>query len=118
MGDEEQRLIEPAIRSAQDAGIDATGPWPGDTIFRAAVSGRYDMVVAMYHDQGLIPLKLLAFENAVNATVGLGAVRTSPDHGTAFDIAGENRADPGSMRAAIELAVTMAAADRPTTARS
>jgi len=108
LGDEEQRLIAPAIRAAVDAGIDAHGPFPGDTIFRAALRGSYDLVVAMYHDQGLIPVKLIAFENAVNATIGLPTVRTSPDHGTAFDIAGRNRADPGSMRAALELAVTMA----------
>lgn len=108
LGDEEQRLIAPAIRAAVDAGIDARGPFPGDTIFRAAARGSYDLVVAMYHDQGLIPVKLTAFESAVNATIGLPTIRTSPDHGTAFDIAGLNRADPGSMRAALDLAVTMA----------
>ncbi len=108
LGDEEQRIIAPAIRAAVEAGIDARGPFPGDTIFRAAVRVAYDLVVAMYHDQGLIPVKLLAFENAVNATIGLPTVRTSPDHGTAFDIAGRHRADPGSMRAALELAITMA----------
>lgn len=109
LGDEETRLIEPAIRLAQDAGIDARGPFPGDTVFNAAVRGAFDLVVAMYHDQGLIPVKLLARDRAVNVTVGLPTVRTSPDHGTAFDIAGQNRADPGSMKSAIELAVRMAA---------
>lgn len=109
MGDEEQRIITPAINMAREQGIDASGPFPGDTIFRSAVRGKYDAVVAMYHDQGLIPLKLLAFESAVNATIGLPVIRTSPDHGTAFDIAGKNLADPGSMRAALELAITMSA---------
>ena len=106
-GDEESRLIEPAIRIAQEAGIEASGPWPGDTVFGAARRGRFDLVVAMYHDQGLIPVKLLAFDRAVNVTVGLPTVRTSPDHGTAYDIAGTNKADPGSMESALDLAVTL-----------
>ncbi|MFG0330084.1 MAG: 4-hydroxythreonine-4-phosphate dehydrogenase PdxA [Phycisphaerales bacterium] len=106
-GDEEERLIRPAIAMAQEAGIDAKGPFPADTIFHHAVEGRYDLVVAMYHDQGLIPIKLLAFDSAVNCTIGLPFVRTSPDHGTAFDIAGENRAHPGSMAASLDLAVEM-----------
>jgi len=109
LGDEETRLIEPAIRLAQENGIDARGPFPGDTIFNAALRGAYDLVVAMYHDQGLIPVKLLARDRAVNVTVGLPTVRTSPDHGTAFDIAGKDRADPGSMRSALELAIRMTA---------
>ncbi len=116
LGDEESRLIEPAIRAACEAGIDVRGPFPGDTIFRSAVRrhGRaeFDLVVAMYHDQGLIPVKLLARDEAVNLTLGLPVPRTSPDHGTAFDIAGQNRAEPGSMRAAIELAVRLAEAGR------
>jgi 4-hydroxythreonine-4-phosphate dehydrogenase len=107
LGDEETRIIEPAIRAASEQGIDARGPFPGDTIFNAAVKGEHDLVVAMYHDQGLIPLKLLDRDRAVNITVGLPVVRTSPDHGTAFDIAGKNRADPGSMRAAVEAAAEM-----------
>jgi 4-hydroxy-L-threonine phosphate dehydrogenase PdxA len=107
-GDEEERIIEPAIRMAREQGIDATGPYPPDTIFLAARDGRYDAVVAMYHDQGLIPVKLLAFDRAVNVTIGLPVIRTSPDHGTAYDIVGRNRANPGSMRAAIELAIEMA----------
>jgi len=93
---------------AREQGIDATGPYPPDTIFLAAKNGKYDAVVAMYHDQGLIPVKLLAFDQAVNITIGLPIIRTSPDHGTAFDIMGKNRANPGSMRAAIELAVDLA----------
>ena len=106
-GDEEERLIEPAIVMARDQGIDVTGPYPGDTVFLAARDGKFDAVVAMYHDQGLIPVKLLAFDRAVNITLGLPIIRTSPDHGTAFDIVGRNRANPGSMRAAIELAIDL-----------
>src|SRR5687767_12733910 len=111
-GDEEERIISPAILMARDQGIDATGPHSPDTIFLAARDGKYDAVVAMYHDQGLIPVKLLAFDQAVNVTIGLPIVRTSPDHGTAFDIVGRNRANPGSMRAAIELAIELAVKKR------
>ena len=107
-GDEEERIISPAILMARDQGIDATGPYSPDTVFLAHRDGRFDAVVAMYHDQGLIPVKLLAFDQAVNLTIGLPIVRTSPDHGTAFDIVGRNRANPGSMRAAIELAIDLA----------
>lgn len=108
LGDDEQRVIVPAMERARAKGIDVAGPFPGDTVFNAAVKKRYDMVVAMYHDQGLIPVKLLAFDRAVNVTLGLPTVRTSPDHGTAFDIAGRDLADPGSMGAAIDLAVRLA----------
>ena len=111
-GDEEGRIIEPAIKLARQQGMSVTGPWPADTVFNAAVSGRHDLVVAMYHDQGLIPVKLLAWDNAVNATIGLPVVRTSPDHGTAYDISGRNCANPGSMHAALELAIDMAHATR------
>jgi 4-hydroxythreonine-4-phosphate dehydrogenase len=107
-GDEESRLISPAIRVARDAGIDVHGPFPADTIFIRAAAGDYDLVVAMYHDQGLIPVKLLGWDKAVNWTLGLPLIRTSPDHGTAFDIAGKNIASEGSMRAAIELAWQLA----------
>ena len=107
-GDEEERIISPAILMAKDQGIDVSGPYPPDTVFLSAVNGKFDAVVAMYHDQGLIPVKLLAFDRAVNVTIGLPIIRTSPDHGTAFDIVGRNRANPGSMRAAIELAIDMA----------
>ena len=107
-GDEEERIIAPAIQMAREQGIDATGPYPPDTVFLAAKDGKFDAVVAMYHDQGLIPVKLLAFDRAVNVTIGLPIIRTSPDHGTAFDIVGRNRANPGSMRAAIEMAIEMA----------
>lgn len=111
-GDEEDRIIKPAILMARMQGIDCSGPYPGDTIFLAARDGKYDAVVAMYHDQGLIPIKLLAFDRAVNVTIGLPIIRTSPDHGTAFDIAGRNTANPGSMTAAIELAISLSRVPR------
>jgi 4-hydroxythreonine-4-phosphate dehydrogenase len=107
-GDEEERIISPAILMARDQGINVSGPYPGDTIFMRARDGHFDAVVAMYHDQGLIPVKLLAFDRAVNLTLGLPIIRTSPDHGTAFDIVGRNKANPGSMRSAIELAIDLA----------
>lgn len=107
-GDEEKRIIEPAIMMARQNGIDAQGPFPADTVFVKAAQGQFDLVVAMYHDQGLIPVKLLDFNGSVNLTLGLPIVRTSPDHGTAFDIAGKNRADPSSMKAAIQMAAAIA----------
>lgn len=107
-GDEESRLIEPAIRLARDNGIDARGPFSADTIFIDAAAGEYDLVVAMYHDQGLIPVKLLGWDKAVNWTLGLPIIRTSPDHGTGYDIAGTTKASAGSMAAAIDLAMTLA----------
>jgi len=107
-GDEEQRIIEPAVAMAREAGIRADGPIPADTLFRRAMGGEFDGIVAMYHDQALIPVKLLAFHEAVNLTLGLPAVRTSPDHGTAFDIVGKNKADCGSMKAAVSLAIDLA----------
>ena len=106
-GDEETRIIEPAILMATEAGIDASGPYPADTVFMKALEGRFDCVVAMYHDQGLLPVKLLGWKEAVNLTLGLPIIRTSPDHGTAFDIAGKNKADPSSMKAAIRLAIDL-----------
>ena len=108
LGDEEQRIIEPALALARNAGIDVSGPLPPDTAFIPDVVQRYDGLVAMYHDQGLIPVKMHAFNRAVQMTLGLDGIRTSPDHGTAFDIAGKNRADLGSMRAAVELAIDLA----------
>ena len=107
-GDEETRIIRPAIEVARKAGIDARGPFPADTLFTPANLKRYDLFVAMYHDQGLIPVKMLAFDQAVNTTLGLPVIRTSVDHGTAFDIAGQNKANPGSMKAAIRLAAQLA----------
>ncbi len=113
LGDDEAQVIEPAMNLARARDIDVRGPFPGDTVFSKALRGEVDLVVAMYHDQGLIPVKLLAFDRAVNVTLGLPTVRTSPDHGTAFDIAGTNRADPGSMNAAIDLAQRMCAPITP-----
>ena len=111
LGDEDQRVIAPAIDVAVQQGIKATGPHPADTIFIGAAEGRFDLVVAMYHDQGLIPVKLLGWDRAVNVTLGLPIIRTSPDHGTAFDIAGRSKADAGSMVAAIDLALDLATRD-------
>ena len=108
-GDEEIRIIKPAIDMARECGIDVHGPFSGDTIFIEAAAGTWDLVVAMYHDQGLIPVKLLGWDKAVNLTLGLPIVRTSPDHGTAFGIAGKGTASEGSMKCAIELAVRLAA---------
>lgn len=108
-GDEEARIIEPAMTMAREIGIDVEGPFPADTLFWMA-RGRFDGIVAMYHDQGLIPIKMAAFDSAVNVTLGLPIIRTSVDHGTAFDIVGRNKASPGSMKAAIALACQMSAA--------
>jgi len=107
-GDEEHRIISPAITMACEAGINVRGPFPADTIFLKALDGKFDVVVAMYHDQGMIPIKLLAWKEAVNLTLGLPIIRTSPDHGTAFDIAGKNRADASSFKAAVSLAIDLA----------
>jgi len=107
-GNEEQRVILPACRRARVCGINASDPLPADTLFGKAARGAYDGVVAMYHDQGLIPLKLLAFGRCVNLTIGLPIIRTSVDHGTAYDIAGKGVADPGSMVEAIVLAARLA----------
>lgn len=108
-GDEEERVIAPAVRRLQEAGLAAfEGPCVPDAVFREAARGGYDAVVAMYHDQGLIPLKLLDFDTAVNVTLGLPKPRVSPDHGTAFSLAGKGLADPSSMKAAIRLACELA----------
>jgi 4-hydroxythreonine-4-phosphate dehydrogenase len=109
-GREDLDIIAPAIQQAQREGIDATGPWPGDTVFMRARRGDFDIVVAQYHDQGLIPVKLLGIDHGVNVTVGLPFVRTSVDHGTAFDIAGTGRADPTSLRRAFAEAVALTTA--------
>jgi 4-hydroxythreonine-4-phosphate dehydrogenase len=103
-GDEEITVIRPVVEAMQKRGLDVIGPLPADTLFYNAYRGDYDAVVAMYHDQGLAPLKMVAFENGVNWTLGLPFIRTSPDHGTAYDIAGKGKANPSSMRAAIRLA--------------
>ena len=109
MGDEEKTIIGPAIAELQRQGIDAKGPHPADTLFHAAARARYDAAICMYHDQALIPLKTLDFAGGVNVTLGLPIVRTSPDHGTALDIAGQDRADPSSLLAALRLAERIAA---------
>lgn len=107
-GDEEERIITPAVKRAVNDGYNLVGPLPADTLFYKAISGQFDAVVAMYHDQGLIPLKLMHFSDAVNVTLGLPIIRTSVDHGTAYDIAGTGKADEMSLKEAIRLAVTMA----------
>jgi 4-hydroxythreonine-4-phosphate dehydrogenase len=107
LGTEDRDVIAPAIVAARSAGIDVSGPWPADTLFVRAARGEYDAVIAAYHDQGLVPVKLVAFGRAVNVTLGLPIVRTSVDHGTAFDIARKNVADPGSLVEAILLAARL-----------
>ncbi|HKY72341.1 MAG TPA: 4-hydroxythreonine-4-phosphate dehydrogenase PdxA [Nitrospira sp.] len=107
-GDEERRVILPAARAAQAKGILASDPMPADTLFGKAARGDYDAIVALYHDQGLIPLKMVAFGTCVNLTVGLPIIRTSVDHGTAFDIVGKGIADPGSLIEAVKLAARLA----------
>ena len=109
-GNEEKNIILPAIEAALKEGFNAAGPFPPDTVFYNAVQGDYDAVVCMYHDQGLIPFKLIHFADGVNTTLGLPIIRTSVDHGTAYDIAGTGRADPGSLIAAIQMAVQQAVA--------
>jgi 4-hydroxythreonine-4-phosphate dehydrogenase len=112
MGGEDDHVIAPTVAFCRQSGIDITGPIPGDTVFVRATRGEFDGVIACYHDQGLIPVKLLAFGSAVNVTLGLPIVRTSVDHGTAFDIAGQDRADPSSMIQAVLLAARLAVAVR------
>ena len=112
LGDEESRVIAPAIERLRAAGIQASGPLPADTVFVPQVLARYDAVLAMYHDQGLPVVKYAGFERAVNVTLGLPVVRTSPDHGTALELAGSGRADLGSLAAAVELASRLAAPGR------
>lgn len=104
IGDDEERILVPAIREAREAGIDIGEPQPADTMFHGRAREQYDAALCAYHDQALVPLKTLHFDEAVNITLGLPIVRTSPDHGTAFDIAGQSRAHPGSMIAALKLA--------------
>jgi 4-hydroxythreonine-4-phosphate dehydrogenase len=107
IGTEERDIILPAITQLSSEGIDVRGPLPADTMFHEGARASYDVALCMYHDQALIPVKMLAFDSAVNVTLGLPFVRTSPDHGTAFDIAGSGRADPGSLIAAIQLAARL-----------
>src|SRR5499425_3434866 len=107
MGAEDRAIVRPAVDMLKRLGIAARGPLPADTMFHPAAPATYDAALCMYHDQALIPIKTLAFHHAVNLTLGLPFVRTSPDHGTAFDLAGRGVADPRSMAAALELAATL-----------
>jgi 4-hydroxythreonine-4-phosphate dehydrogenase len=113
IGREDDEVIAPAVAARREQGIDVAGPFPADTIFVRAMRGEFDAVIACYHDQGLIPVKLVAFGQAVNVTLGLPIVRTSVDHGTAFDIAGKGVADPSSLIEAIQLAVRLSAGVSP-----
>jgi 4-hydroxythreonine-4-phosphate dehydrogenase len=113
LGGEEKTLINPAIRAARKKGFNVSDAVPADTIFYEALRGDYDAIVAMYHDQGLAPLKMIGFDEGINVTLGLPIIRTSPDHGTAFGIAGKNEASPKSMKNAIALAVEMAGKKNP-----
>lgn len=108
LGSEDDAIVAPAVERLKAEGVIATGPHPADTMFHAAARARYDAAICMYHDQALIPVKTLAFDRAVNVTLGLPFVRTSPDHGTAFDITGTGTGDPSSLRAALELADRLA----------
>ena len=109
LGNEEQEVFAPAVESCRARGVDVSDPIPADVVFRRAAAGEFDAVIACYHDQGLLPIKLMAFGRAVNVTLGLPIVRTSVDHGTAFDIAGKGVADPAAMIAAVRLAARLAA---------
>ena len=113
IGEEDDAVLRPAVEAARARGVDVSGPWPADTIFSRAARGEFDAVIACYHDQGLIPVKLLAFGRAVNVTLGLPIIRTSVDHGTAFDIAGKGVADASSLVEAVALAARLAGAARP-----
>jgi len=108
IGVEDEEVIAPAVADARGRGVDITGPWPADTVFSRAIRGEFDAVIACYHDQGLIPVKLVAFGRAVNVTLGLPIIRTSVDHGTAFDIAGTGKADEGSLLTALRAAARLA----------
>jgi 4-hydroxythreonine-4-phosphate dehydrogenase len=112
IGTEEQTIIGPAVEAARKKGLDVVGPLSADALFFYAYRGEYDAVVAMYHDQGLVPLKMIGFETGVNWTLGLPFIRTSPDHGTAYDIAGQGKANPSSMVSAIRLARQLASENR------
>jgi 4-hydroxythreonine-4-phosphate dehydrogenase len=117
-GTEDAEYIAPAVEEARERGIEASGPWPPDTVLMRARRGEFDVVVVQYHDQGHIPVKLMGFDTGVNVTVGLPFFRTSVDHGTAFDIAGTGKADHASMRAALELARKLSAAEERAEERS
>jgi 4-hydroxythreonine-4-phosphate dehydrogenase len=112
LGSEDRAVMAPAVARAREGGIEVSGPYPADTLFVRAAAGEFDVVIAAYHDQGLVPVKLLAFGKSVNVTLGLPIIRTSVDHGTAFDIARKGVADPGSMVEATLLAARLAAPER------
>jgi 4-hydroxythreonine-4-phosphate dehydrogenase len=112
MGAEDEKIVKPAIKSLQEQGICIEGPFPPDTLFIESVRNRFDGIISMYHDQGHIPFKMLAFDRGVNSTLGLPIIRTSVDHGTAFEIAWQGRADIGSMTAALRLAIARAGFQR------
>jgi len=112
LGGEDHAVIRPAVQQLQASGIDAVGPLPADTMFHAAARRGYDAALGMYHDQALIPIKTIDFDGGVNVTLGLPIIRTSPDHGTALDIAGQGRASPASLLAALRMAAQMAASAR------
>jgi 4-hydroxythreonine-4-phosphate dehydrogenase len=118
LGPEEEETLVPAVAACTARGIDVRGPFPADTLFNRAMRGEFDAVIACYHDQGLIPIKLVAFGRAVNVTLGLPVIRTSVDHGTAFDIAGRGIADPSSLVEAVRLAATLASAGIPDVPRA
>ena len=113
LGTEDQEIVAPAVEILRAEGIEARGPLPADTLFHDAARKAYDCAICMYHDQALIPIKTIAFDDAVNVTLGLPFIRTSPDHGTAFDIAGTGRANPASLIAALRLAARLAASRAP-----
>lgn len=113
LGEEEQRVINPIVRQLQKKGVNVVGAVPADTIFHQAKQNEYEMVIAMYHDQGLAPLKMVGFDEGVNVTLGLPIVRTSPDHGTAFSLAGRGEASAASMRSAIREAIVLAGRENP-----
>jgi 4-hydroxythreonine-4-phosphate dehydrogenase len=113
LGDEDLTVVRPAVERLEAEGIDVRGPLPADSLFHRSARATYDVALAMYHDQALIPIKTLAFDHAVNVTLGLPFVRTSPDHGTAFDIAGTGRADPTSLIAALQLATRLSSRAKP-----
>ena len=113
IGGEEDAVMRPAIEAMRADAIDVTGPFPADTLFVRAARGEFDIIIAAYHDQGLIPVKLLGFGSAVNVTLGLPIIRTSVDHGTAYDIAGKNEADEGSLIEAVLLAARLAGGPLP-----
>jgi 4-hydroxythreonine-4-phosphate dehydrogenase len=113
LGSEDEEIVAAAVATLRNLGIEARGPLPADTMFHEAARKTYDCAICMYHDQALIPIKTIAFDDAVNVTLGLPFIRTSPDHGTAFDIAGSGKASPSSLMAALRLAARMATAAKP-----